>query len=144
EVYMSNDDPRSILGRTASALPTERLQQRARQSDAALKMPKLDARAAPAQYPALKAVLHARLLDELDRRNMLAAGEEELSLIVREFVTRVLAEEELTLNADERRQLPEDLLEETLGIGPLAPLMSDPAVTDILVNGPDNVYIERF
>jgi pilus assembly protein CpaF len=35
-------------------------------------------------------------------------------------------------------------MEETIGVGPLAPLMADPAVTDILVNGPDNVYIERF
>src|SRR6202011_6138080 len=37
-----------------------------------------------------------------------------------------------------------DLLEETIGVGPLAPLMADPAVTDILVNGPHQVYIERF
>ena len=35
-------------------------------------------------------------------------------------------------------------MEETLGVGPLAPLLADPAVTDILVNGPDQVYVERF
>ena len=40
--------------------------------------------------------------------------------------------------------LADDLLEETLGVGPLAPLMADPAVTDILVNRFDQVYIERF
>ena len=36
------------------------------------------------------------------------------------------------------------LLEETLGVGPLAPLMADPAVSDILVNRPDQIYVERF
>ena len=48
------------------------------------------------------------------------------------------------LNDSERDRLVEDLLEETIGVGPLATLMADPAVTDILVNRPDQVYIERF
>ena len=48
------------------------------------------------------------------------------------------------LNEVERTRIAEDLLEETLGTGPLAPLMADPAVTDILVNRFDHVYVERF
>ena len=56
----------------------------------------------------------------------------------------MLATEDLPLNEPERRRLADDLLEETLGVGPLAPLMADPAVTDILVNRFDQVYIERF
>ena len=44
----------------------------------------------------------------------------------------------------ERERLVEELVEETIGVGPLAPLMADPAVTGILVNGPNTVYVERF
>ena len=60
-----------------------------------------------------------------------------------QFVARVLEEEDVALNEHERARLVETLSEEALGIGPLAPLMADPAVTDILVNGADQVYIER-
>ncbi|MFN5957204.1 MAG: ATPase, T2SS/T4P/T4SS family, partial [Planctomyces sp.] len=56
----------------------------------------------------------------------------------------LLETEDLALNSAERRRLADDLMQETLGVGPLAPLMADPAVTDILVNGPDRVYVERF
>ena len=74
----------------------------------------------------------------------MGGGEEALAAYVRDFVARVLRDENLPLNEAERRQLTDDLLEETIGVGPLAPLMADPAVTDILVNGPNQVYIERF
>ena len=60
------------------------------------------------------------------------------------FVDEALRDEDLPLNEDERRRLVGDLLEETLGVGPLASLMADPAVTDILVNSPQQVYVERF
>src|SRR5207244_883982 len=88
--------------------------------------------------------LHQRLLDDIDARNLLGAGEDMLAGVVRDFVQRVLLTEDIPLNEGERKRLADDLTEETLGVGPLAPLMADPAVTDILVNGPDNVYIERF
>ncbi len=97
-----------------------------------------------AEYLSVKGTLHAQLLDELDRRNLLAASEETLTEFVQTFVDEALRIEDLPLNEDERRRLVGDLLEETLGVGPLASLMADPAVTDILVNRPDQVYVERF
>ena len=97
-----------------------------------------------AEYVSVKGALHQRLLDELDRRNLLGASEETLTEFVETFVDEALQAEDLPLNEDERRRLVDDLLEETLGVGPLAPLMADPAVSDILVNGPQQVYIERF
>jgi len=95
-------------------------------------------------YLAVKGELHQRLLDELDNRGLLGADEDELTGVVREFVDQSLELQELPLNNAERARLVDDLLEETLGTGPLAALMADPAVTDILVNGPYQVYIERF
>jgi pilus assembly protein CpaF len=97
-----------------------------------------------ATYSSVKGTLHARLLDDLDRRNLLNTGEDRLQELVRDYVGEVLRSEELPLNDNERSQLVDDLLEETLGVGPLATLMADPAVTDILVNRCDQVYVERF
>jgi len=97
-----------------------------------------------AQHQAVKSRLHRRLLDEIDERDLLNADEETLAGEVKEFVDRVLASEDVPLNEQERRRLAEDLLEEALGVGPLAVLMADMAVTDILVNRYNQVYIERF
>ena len=75
---------------------------------------------------------------------MLARPDDELAQFVADFVATVLENEDWPLNEHERRRLGEDLVDETLGVGPLAVLMADPAVTDILVNRFDDIYIERF
>ena len=92
---------------------------------------------------AVTAELRARLVEELTRSGRLDATDDEIVAFVEEFVARVLDDEDLALNDRERRSLVDTLSEEALGIGPLAPLMLDPAVTDILVNGPHRVFIER-
>jgi len=101
-------------------------------------------RSSQAEHLSVKGELHQRLLDEINEHGLLGASEAELEAEVRTFVERVLATEDIPLNEVERRGLADDLLEETLGVGPLASLMADPAVTDILVNRFDQVYIERF
>ena len=95
-------------------------------------------------YVGVKAELLERIIDEMQRRNLLGAGDEVLSTAVEEFVRDVVEAEDLPVTESERGHLARELIEETLGVGPLAPLMSDPAITDILVNGHDQVYIERF
>ncbi len=100
--------------------------------------------ARPTEILVLKGALQERLLDALESRDIDENSEEALAGMVEEFVGDVLAREEIPLNARETRHLVEELVDETLGVGPLAPLMSDPAISDILVNGPDHVYIERF
>ncbi|MDG2048566.1 MAG: CpaF family protein [Myxococcota bacterium] len=92
----------------------------------------------------LKGALQARLLDEIANRGLMSASDEEIQAAVEEFIGPILEEEELAFNEIERADLVHELVEETLGVGPLAPLMADPAVTDILVNGPEAVYTERF
>ena len=101
-------------------------------------------RSAQTDYLTIKAELQEKLLDEIGEGDFLAADEEEVSRAVRHFVSRVLETEELPLNQTERERLADELKEETLGVGPLARLMADPAVTDVLVNGPAQVYVERF
>jgi pilus assembly protein CpaF len=63
---------------------------------------------------------------------------------VQDFAARALASEDVALNEAERVRLAEELTDETIGMGPLAPLLADPAISDILVNAPDQVYVERF
>ena len=143
---MDNARPRSsreAIAHVLTDLPTARLKG-ARPRHEARPSPAEPAARAGNDYLGVKGRLHERLLDELDRQNLLNAGEDVLGGVVHEFVESVLEFEELPLNEQERERLEEDLLEETLGVGPLAPLMADPAVTDILVNGPQEVFIERF
>jgi len=97
-----------------------------------------------ADYLAVKATLHARLLDEMGERRLLDTEGTDLATAVQEFAARAIASEDIPLNEAERVRLAEELTDETIGMGPLAPLLADPAVSDILVNGPDQVYIERF
>ncbi len=95
-------------------------------------------------YATVKARLHERLLDEIGLREVHGGGEEAIASTVREFVARVLANEDLPINDEEREKLGSELVQETLGVGPLAPLMADPSVTDILVVGAERIWVERF
>ena len=98
----------------------------------------------PGRAITVKGRLHSQLLDDLDRRGLLSADSEQLKGEVDSFVEEVANSEQLILNESERSRLSADLLEETLGLGPLAALMADPSVTDILVNGPHQVFVERY
>jgi pilus assembly protein CpaF len=97
-----------------------------------------------ADFLAIKGVLQERLLREIGTRNLFGMADSELASAVQDFTNRVLDTEDIPLNEQERGRLAEELIEETTGLGPLAPLMADPAITDILVNGPNQVWVERF
>jgi pilus assembly protein CpaF len=139
---------RERLLNTSFALPARRVQAAVKPASTRVVAPREveppTVKTGGVEYLAVKGALHERLLDELDRRNLLGGSEETLTRFVETFVEDAIQAGELPLNDAERRRLVEDLLEETLGVGPLAPLLADPAVSDILVNRPDQVYIERF
>ena len=97
-----------------------------------------------ANYLAVTAALHERLLDEIGERGLLESEGADVAAAVRDFAERAIASEDIALNDAERLRLAEELTDETIGMGPLAPLLADPAVSDILVNAPDKVYVERF
>lgn len=141
-------DPRQILSRANLNLPRDHIRSSTKRATpsalVAATTPSVATRSGVVSYLRVKSDLHQQLLSDLDRRNLISAGEEQLTEIVEDFVDQALQSQELALNDEERKQLVDDLLEETLGVGPLAPLLADPAVTDILVNGPQQVYIERF
>ena len=148
----SGSDPRSIdrsrLSRPLTTDAATRLKGaagRPRRSSAVESAPGMKTpRPGRADYLAVKAALQERLLDEIGERRLLDSDSDELAAAAREFVARALVSETIALNESERVRLAEELTDETIGMGPLAPLLADPAVSDILVNAPDQVYVERF
>jgi pilus assembly protein CpaF len=60
-----------------------------------------------------------------------------------DFVAEYIADNELSLTRDERRRLVQGVIDEVAGFGPIEPLLSDPNITEVMVNGPYQVYIER-
>jgi pilus assembly protein CpaF len=95
-------------------------------------------------YLTVKAALQEKLLDEIGERGLLESEGADVAAAVQDFAARALASEDVALNEAERVRLAEKLTDETIGMGPLAPLLADPAISDILVNAPDQVYVERF
>ena len=84
-----------------------------------------------------------RLLERVDPEAAATLGKDELAEEFRPIIGEVLAELKLTLNRREQFALEKVLVDELLGLGPLEELLADPHVTDIMVNGPEQTYVER-
>ena len=84
-----------------------------------------------------------RLLERVDPEAAASLSKDELSEEFRPIILEVLAELKVTLNRREQFALEKVLVDELLGFGPLEELLSDPDVSDIMVNGPDQTYIEK-
>ena len=91
----------------------------------------------------LKVRLHRRLMENLDLVQAQKLGEEELRSECFRRVDVLLGDERAPLTTTEKRQLVREVLDEIFGLGPVEELMRDPGITDILVNGPGQIYIER-
>ena len=92
----------------------------------------------------LKVELHQKLLDLINLQALEQMSRAQIEDEVGEIVAEELAKQNHALNHAERKQLIGDVLNELLGLGPLEPLLKDPTITDILVNGHDSVFVERF
>jgi pilus assembly protein CpaF len=92
---------------------------------------------------ALKVEIHRQLLDLINLSALEGMSRQQVEDEVGEIVHEQLALQKHALNLEERRQLVSDVLDELLGLGPLEPLLKDESITDILVNGHDQVFVER-
>src|SRR5690625_846754 len=92
----------------------------------------------------LKGEAAKQLYDRIGSRlNDPSLTEEQLHGIVRGELNRVVAESSIPLSAEERQRLNDSVRDDLLGYGPLEPLLDDDTVTEVMVNGPDAIYIER-
>src|SRR5438105_1159268 len=94
-------------------------------------------------YQQMKSRLHQLLLSKLDLEALERMTSERLREELTVMVERLLNEENMVVNSVERRGLVRDIQHEMLGLGPLEPLLADPTISDILVNGAHQVYVER-
>ena len=91
----------------------------------------------------LKRLIHSKLVDKLDLSRVSDLQGDTLRREIRLVVERLCDTENPLLNRMERERLIDEVLDETFGFGPLEMLLKDPTVSDILVNGPYKVYVER-
>ncbi|MBI3464454.1 MAG: CpaF family protein [Planctomycetes bacterium] len=91
----------------------------------------------------LKKELHKQLITGLDLNSLGSLDDYELRRELRRGAEELCNYRADLLNQVERTQLINELIDETLGFGPLEPLLKDPTVSDILINGPKTVYVER-
>ncbi|MCS6860367.1 MAG: ATPase, T2SS/T4P/T4SS family, partial [Abditibacteriales bacterium] len=101
------------------------------------------ARSQVAPYLNFKQSVQQRLVQELDQETLKQVTAEELRGTLEALINEVRSEEGIFLTRVEQAQLTADLLNEILGLGPIEPLLNDPDVSEIMVNGPHQVYVER-
>jgi pilus assembly protein CpaF len=101
--------------------------------------------AAPLQrYQRLKADIHRQIVAVIDISGLTSWNEERLKREVHALASRLVNTSRERLGDSERQALVQEVMNEVFGLGPLEPFMADPTVSDILVNGPNNVYVERL
>jgi pilus assembly protein CpaF len=91
----------------------------------------------------LKVELHKRLLENLNLAALEKASEASLKVEIAAIASEALDEMSVALTKDDRAILNQELYDEVMGLGPLEPLLKDDTVNDILVNGPNRIFIER-
>ncbi len=96
-----------------------------------------------ARFEQIRARIHRDVLAQMDLRRMDSVPATQLRAQLQAMCQSLMDEQRLALNEQERRQITLGIQDEILGLGPIEPLLSDPSVSDILVNGPRSVYVER-
>jgi pilus assembly protein CpaF len=94
-------------------------------------------------YQELKNGIHRYLLNEVDLERISAAPDDRTRSQVFAVIQEVVSNLKVPLSGPEKERLSIDILDEVFGLGPLEPLMQDPDISDILINGAKEVYVER-
>jgi pilus assembly protein CpaF len=91
----------------------------------------------------LKSDVHRTLISKLDLEKLSRVNSTQAREAVARMIDEIIANQKIPLNFNEQERVRADLLDEVFGLGPLEPLLRDGGISDILVNGKDNVFIER-
>jgi len=95
------------------------------------------------EYQELKFTLHRKLLDKINLEALATIDNQRVRAEVRQALIALIDAEPTLLSALEKQQICDEVLDEVFGLGPLEPLLQDPTISDILVNGSKQVYVER-
>ena len=127
----------NVFGQGAKSEPESNFQQEEKTSTA---------NSTSKAYVELKKKLHSKLLAEFDTAKFGKDLEKNTEMIKQQITTLFdgfLKEEGIPLGLTDKKRLLEELTDDVLGLGPLEPLIKDPTINDILVNGPNTIYVER-
>jgi pilus assembly protein CpaF len=94
-------------------------------------------------YQQLKMNVHQTIIERVELDKLQRLTPEQVKRELGQLVERIVEEDKIPMNEAERRRLAQDVHDEMVGLGPLEPLLADPAVNDILVNTCNQVYVER-
>lgn len=95
------------------------------------------------EYQELKFTLHRKLLDKINLEALATIDNQRVRSEVRQALISLIDSEPTLLSSLEKQQISEEVLDEVFGLGPLETLLSDSTISDILVNGHKQVYVER-
>lgn len=112
-------------------------------ADTSKVQPKSTTLGAVPDWDTMKRRIHARLVDVIRPEEASKLTEEQRRHAVEQVLQGLVDQETALRSTAERRRLLQELLDDALGLGPLEPLLRDPTISDILVNGPFQVYVER-
>jgi pilus assembly protein CpaF len=96
-----------------------------------------------ASFYGLKTKLHQKLLTRIDLAAAEMLSADQLKAQLRELVSGLIDEDSLPVNEHERSMLVSELQHEILGLGPIEPLLADPTISEIMINGFDTIFVER-
>ncbi|MBI3683618.1 MAG: CpaF family protein [Acidobacteria bacterium] len=91
----------------------------------------------------IKTQIHSKLLNSLTPEQLKSLNKDGVREQIGNVVERLVRDESVPMTVAERERVIEEVLDEVFGLGPLEPLLKDPTISDILVNGFDSVYVER-
>ncbi|QDT38144.1 CpaF family protein [Stratiformator vulcanicus] len=95
------------------------------------------------EFQRVKTRIHHRMVDAIDMSKAGDLDEADLRRQLTALATHLCDQEDVDLSSEQRDRMVREIMDEIYGFGPLEPLMSDPAVSDVLVNGPHSVFVER-
>ena len=105
--------------------------------------PETTAKKIDAHLEGIKSVVQPLLMERIDISAAVTMDRLDLARDISDIITDILIEERIQLNQREQRELTESLMHDMLGLGPLEPLLADDSITDIMVNGPKQVFVEQ-
>ena len=101
------------------------------------------------EYQNLKVTVHRAIVDEMsaEQQRVLDSAthsRQEIENVISGYVQRVLENNPFVVPRGERARLVSDICDEILGLGPIEPFLKDDSITEVMVNGPKKIYVERM
>jgi pilus assembly protein CpaF len=95
------------------------------------------------RFEEVKTKVHNMLVENLHMAGTEKLDKDEVGVAAQQFLEKILAAEKVPMGANERVLLIQELVEEVVGLGPLEPLLRDELISEIMINGPKSIYIEK-